>query len=72
MADHDRLLFAGFRLAGAWNIYTVSRTTRKVERLTSYTSMRTYVRYPDWLAGDRLVYEFNETKGNIFVANVAR
>ena len=43
-----------------------------MERLTSYTSMRTYVRYPDWLAGDRLVYEFNETKGNIFVANVAR
>ena len=71
MPDNDRILFAGFR-DGAWNVYTVSRTTRKVERLTSYTSMRTYVRYPDWLAGDRMVYEFNETKGNIFVANVAR
>jgi Tol biopolymer transport system component len=71
MDDNDRVLFAGFRSA-AWNIYTVSRTTGAVERLTSYTSMRTYVRYPDWLAGNRVVYEFNETKGNIFVASLAR
>ncbi len=69
MPDNDGLLFAGFR-EGAWNLYAVSRATHKVERLTSYTSPRTYVRYPDWLAGDRVVYEFNETKGNIFVANL--
>ena len=33
--------------------------------------MRTYVRYPDWLVGERIVYEFNESKGNVFVATVA-
>ncbi|HKV99796.1 MAG TPA: hypothetical protein VJN96_08230, partial [Vicinamibacterales bacterium] len=71
MPDGDRVLFAGFR-DGAWNIYSVSRTTKTVERLTSYTSLRTYVRYPDWLAGDRLVYEFNETRGNVFVATLPR
>jgi Tol biopolymer transport system component len=71
MPDGDRILFAGFR-EGAWNIFSVSRTTGRVERLTAYTSLRTYVRYPDWLAGDRLVYEFNETKGNVFVATLPR
>ena len=71
MPDNDRILFAAFR-DGAWNLYTVSRTTKKVERLTSFTSMRTYVRYPDWMAGDRVVYEFNETKGNIFVTDLKR
>jgi Tol biopolymer transport system component/DNA-binding winged helix-turn-helix (wHTH) protein len=69
MPDNDRLLVAAFR-EGAWNVYTVSRTTRKMEQLTSYSSPRTYVRYPDWLVGDRVVYEFNETKGNIFVATL--
>jgi Tol biopolymer transport system component/DNA-binding winged helix-turn-helix (wHTH) protein len=71
MPDNDRILFTGFR-DGAWNIYTVSRATGKTERLTTYTSLRTYVRYPDWLIGDRIAYEFNETKGNIFVADLSR
>ena len=69
MNDNDRILFAGFR-DGAWNVFTVSRTTRKVEQLTHLSSMRTYVRYPDWLVGDRIVFELNETKGNIFVATI--
>jgi hypothetical protein len=39
--------------------------------LTRYQGLRTYVRYPSW-SGDnhRLVFEFNESKGNIFVASV--
>jgi Tol biopolymer transport system component/DNA-binding winged helix-turn-helix (wHTH) protein len=69
MPDNDRILFAGFRDA-VWNVYSVSRATRKVERLTDYKLTRTYVRYPDWLAGNRVAYEFNETKGNVFVANL--
>jgi Tol biopolymer transport system component len=69
MPDNDRILFAGFR-EGAWNIYSVSRSTKKVERLTDFRLLRSYVRYPDWLAHDRIVYEFNETKGNIFVATL--
>jgi Tol biopolymer transport system component/DNA-binding winged helix-turn-helix (wHTH) protein len=71
MPDNDRILFAGFR-DGVWNAYTLSRSTRKVEQLTSYNSPRIYVRYIDWLAGDRIVYEFNETKGNIFVTDLSR
>lgn len=71
LPDGDRILVAAFR-DGAWNIYTLSRTTGRTERLTSYTSLRTYVRYPDWLAGDRIAYEFNETKGNVFVATLPR
>ena len=70
MPDNDRVLFAGSR-GGVWDVYTVSRTSGAIERVTSHSLLRTYVRYPDWLAGDRVVYEFNETKGNIFVANVA-
>jgi Tol biopolymer transport system component len=70
MPDHVRILAAA-RREGVWNVYALSRTTGALQQLTSYTSPRTYVRYPDWLAGDRLVYEFNETKGNIFVADLA-
>lgn len=69
MPDNDRILFAGFRDA-VWNIYSVSRSTRKVERLTDYKLTRAYVRYPDWLSGNRIAYEFNETKGNVLVANL--
>jgi Tol biopolymer transport system component/DNA-binding winged helix-turn-helix (wHTH) protein len=69
MPDHDRILFAGFR-DGAWNVYSVSRTTRVVEKLTAYDRLRIYVRYPDWVAGNRLTYEYNETRGNVFVADV--
>jgi len=53
-----------------WNIYSVSRSIQKVERLTDYKLTRTYVRYPDWLARNQVVYEFNETKGNLFVAHL--
>jgi hypothetical protein len=69
MADNDRVLFAGYRDA-VWNIYSVSRSTKQIERLTNYRLARTYVRYSDWLAGNRIVYEFNETKGNILVAKL--
>jgi len=68
MPDNDRILFAGFR-DGAWNIFTVSRSTGQVVRLTDDHLLRTYVRYPDWLI-DRIAYEFNETRGNIFVAPI--
>jgi TolB protein len=69
MPDNDHILFAGFRDA-VWNIYSISRSTKEIERLTDYRLARTYVRYPDWLGDGRLVYEFNEVKGNIFIANL--
>jgi WD40-like Beta Propeller Repeat len=68
--DSDKVLFGGFH-DGAWNLYWVSRTTKKVQKLSEYTLMRTYVRYPEWSpAGDQIVYEFNESKGNVFIAEV--
>jgi Tol biopolymer transport system component/DNA-binding winged helix-turn-helix (wHTH) protein len=68
--DNDTIVFAGSR-DGVWNLWQVSRTTKIQKRLTDYTSLRTYVRYPAWSPrGDRIVYEFNETKGNIYVAEL--
>jgi Tol biopolymer transport system component len=62
--DNDRILFAG-RYGGIWNVYWISRTFRQVEQLTHY------VRYPSW-SGDmkQLAFEFNESKGNVFVADL--
>ena len=69
-SDSDRILYAG-RYRGVWNLYWVSRTSRHVEQLTHHDKLRTYVRYPNW-SGDskQLVFEFNESKGNVFVAQV--
>lgn len=66
--DSDRIAYAGLE-DGAWNLWTVSRTTREKKQLTSHRTLRTFVRYPAWSPkGDRIVYEFVETKGNIFAA----
>jgi Tol biopolymer transport system component len=68
--DSDKVLFAGFH-NGAWNLYWVSRSSKKVQKLSDYTSMRTYVRYPEWSpTGKQIVYEFNESKGNVFIAEI--
>lgn len=69
LPDHDRVFISANR-GGIWNVWTLSRTTRKMVPVTHYTTPRTYVRYPEWLAGDRVAFEFNETKGNVFVAPV--
>jgi Tol biopolymer transport system component/DNA-binding winged helix-turn-helix (wHTH) protein len=69
-SDSNRILFAG-RYDGIWNVYWISRISRHVEQLTHYSALRTYVRYPSWSADSRrLVFEFNESKGNVFVADV--
>jgi Tol biopolymer transport system component len=68
--DNDAIAFSGSR-DGVWNLWQVSRTTGLQKKLTDYTSLRTFVRYPAWSPrGDRIVYEFNETKGNIYVAEL--
>jgi Tol biopolymer transport system component/DNA-binding winged helix-turn-helix (wHTH) protein len=55
--DADRITYAGVR-DGVWNIYTVSRRTRKITALTRFTSPNGYVRYPAWSPkGDRVVFE---------------
>ncbi|MGP8243318.1 MAG: winged helix-turn-helix domain-containing protein [Bryobacteraceae bacterium] len=68
--DDSKILYAGL-VDGVWNIYWVSVRTHEVRRLTDYHNARIYVRYPDWApTGDKIVYEFNESKGNVYVAEL--
>jgi TolB protein len=68
--DNDRIAFAGLR-DGTWNIYTASVSTRKQTKLTSYTSPRSFVRYPAWSpAGDQIVYEFAQMSGNVYIVDL--
>jgi TolB protein len=68
--DGDKILFAGFR-DGIWNIRWVSRSTKKQQQLTNYTKLNSFVRYPAWSPkGDQIAYEYSETTGNIWVADL--
>ena len=65
--DGDKIAFAAFR-EGFWNVWWVSRSTRERRQLTRYQKPDAYVRYPAWSPrGDRLVYEYAETTGNIWI-----
>lgn len=65
--DGERVAFSGLR-DGFWNIYTVSRSTKRETKLTRYTRPNVYVRYPAFHPdGRRLVYELAETNGNVWV-----
>jgi Tol biopolymer transport system component/DNA-binding winged helix-turn-helix (wHTH) protein len=69
--DGKRVIMASLR-DGVWNLWWVDLNGRE-QRLTSYRSLRTYVRYPDWSpTGERVVFEFGEAKGNIFIADLNR
>lgn len=68
--DGDKLIFAGFR-DGLWNIWWVSRSTREQKKLTNYTSLNGFVRYPTWSPlGNQIAYEYAQTTGNIWVAEI--
>ena len=55
---------------GVWNVYAINRD-RTEKKLTDYTSLREYVRYARMTpSGDRIVYEYNETKGNIYIGEL--
>jgi eukaryotic-like serine/threonine-protein kinase len=62
-SDGDKIVFAGQR-DGIWNIYTISISTKIQKRLTNYTKLNSFVRYPAW-SRNRIVYEFAETTGNL-------
>ena len=41
-----------------WNVYTVSRRTKQLRRLTEFGTAAGYVRNPSWLpTSDRVVFE---------------
>ena len=65
--DGDRIVFAG-RRGTIWNVYSVSRTTREVKKLTNFDKLGAYVRYPAWSPlGDKIAYEYAESTGNIWM-----
>ncbi|PYS86088.1 MAG: hypothetical protein DMF62_17015 [Acidobacteria bacterium] len=69
-ANGDEIIFAGQR-SGIWNLYAVSRSTMKQRKLTNFTKLNTYVRYPVWSpANDRLAFEYAETTGNIWMVEL--
>ena len=66
--DDSKVLYAGFE-DGMWNLYWMDRNTREKRQLTKNTNARVYLRYPSWSwDGGRIAYEFNESKGNVYVA----
>lgn len=66
--DGRGVVFAGQR-QGIWNVYAVDVESGRERRLTSYGRAVVNVRYPAWSpAGDRLVYEYSEVTGNVWVA----
>ena len=68
--DKERLLVAGDDGRG-WAVYALSRQTKRLDQLTKELPMRMYLRYPEWSPdGKHIVYEFNESKGNVFLAEL--
>jgi len=68
--DGDKIAFAGFR-NGYWNIWWVSRTTKQQGQITNYNKLNAFVRYPAWSPlGNQIVYEYNETTGNIWLTEL--
>lgn len=64
--DGGKIAFAGFR-DGAWNVWQYSLSSGQTRKLTDYTSMAGFVRYPAWSPrNDQIVYEQAETRGNIY------
>ncbi len=64
--DGDKIAFAGAR-NGIWNVYWISRTNEQ-RKMTNYTKLNLSVRYPAWSPqGDRIIYEYTETTGNIWL-----
>jgi Tol biopolymer transport system component/DNA-binding winged helix-turn-helix (wHTH) protein len=66
----DRIAFAGQR-DGIWNVWWVAVRDGSRKRVTGYAKPNAYVRYPAWSPrGDRIVYEYAETTGNIWMIDL--
>lgn len=68
--DGDKVLVTANR-GGGWALFSISRSSRKLQRLIADSPLRTYVRSPRWSPdGSRLAYESNESRGNVFLAEL--
>lgn len=68
--DSKQIIFAGQR-DGIWNIYSISIETKEVKRITNFSKLNSYVRYPAWSPlNDRIAYEYAETTGNIWMLDL--
>lgn len=69
--DNRKILYAGF-FDGAWNIWWLDRITGERRKLTNFTSMDSYVRYPAWSPKeDQIVFEYGAIRGNIYLVDIA-
>jgi Tol biopolymer transport system component/DNA-binding winged helix-turn-helix (wHTH) protein len=77
MPFSDEVLASGNR-GGGWALYAIGvgekdarQSTKKARQLTKELPLRMYLRYPEISRdGKRIVYEFNETRGNVFVGGL--
>lgn len=68
--DNDTIAFAGLR-DGVWNIYTVSKRSKRTRQVTRFTSKALLVRYPAISpVRNEVVFEYGESKGNVYVAEL--
>ena len=68
-----RLIFTAGNQGNGWALFAADRNTRQLHRITPDLPLRMYLRYPRISpVGARLAYEFNESKGNVFIAGIAK
>ena len=52
-------------------LYSLTRETHQLKELIPSIPLRMYIRYPHLSPdGNRLLYEFNESTGNVFMAEL--
>jgi TolB protein len=70
--DSDRIALAAER-DGVWNVWSVSRRSRELVRLTSFDAAQGYVRYPAWSPdGRQIVFERSEAFGNLWAGTLGQ
>jgi len=70
--DGERVAYASLQ-DGVWNVWWVALGDGVRRQVTTYGSPDVYVRYPAWSpAGDVLVYEFGEVRGNVWAIDLPR
>jgi Tol biopolymer transport system component len=68
--DSTRVVYAGQR-DGVWNIYWVPVDGGPEQRITNYTGVGTFVRYPAWSPqNDQVVYEYGDVRGNVWLVDL--